>query len=497
MYSSQTVCYVVTCYSEYTGEDTNGLKDFYQAQQKVFKKLNPTLLKRAMSAAKDFYDHQWTQYAISLVLIMNFALNIIETEVMADAKNALQALKGGRRSISTAADPRPLRPEEESAMRDVQAMQHLFDLFDAAFSIFYTVEVLINLFGHFWRPFFSSWWNIFDLVVVSFSLSEALYVDLSSGSTGDNKEDLSLHINVLRCVRVFRVLRICNKIKSLSRILISISASVAPVLSAFMLCFILISIYAIVGVNLFADRYPHADEYYSSFSKSFVSLLGIATGDSWAYEVRMMSDQEAEKEDTSVVLFFVTYVVMVGVVSIQIVVTVLLEAFLTSCRDEKEADRIALELEEHQKEAEPLDPLLATLANFKSSDHLKYQLDILFSLFDVDDNGSLSYDEMRTGIHKFGFKPDIHLSLQDWDDLTLNNTLCNTEGELTRLSFAHAMKLELQEYAQRLLANKMMQSVRSNSENSSLYFAFKLVKISQTSGPYLYVNSVKALHTIF
>ena len=56
---------------------------------------------------------------------------------------------------------------------------------------------------------------------------------------------------------------------------------------------------------------------------------------------------------------------------------------------------------EHQtKYAAALDPLLATLASFSSLQHLLSQFDLVFEIFDVNDNGFVDYTEMSAGINK-------------------------------------------------------------------------------------------------
>ena len=61
---------------------------------------------------------------------------------------------------------------------------------------------------------------------------------------------------------------------------------IRPIGDALLLGFIVLSIYAILGVRLFAHKFPHADEYFGTYSLAFIGLLGIATGDSWTFEVR-------------------------------------------------------------------------------------------------------------------------------------------------------------------------------------------------------------------
>ena len=63
----------------------------------------------------------------------------------------------------------------------------------------------------------------------------------------------------------------------------------------------------------------------------------------------------------------------------------------------------------------------ATLANFQSPSHFKAQIELLFWLWDVDDNGTLSYDEMVKGMVKLGYDPTIEMSHDDWDLFTQVN----------------------------------------------------------------------------
>ena len=49
---------------------------------------------------------------------------------------------------------------------------------------------------------------------------------------------------------------------------------------------------------------------------------------------------------------------------------------------------------EYNKIAGPLDPLIATLANFQSEEHLSSQIHMLYRFFDVDGDGSV-YDDVR------------------------------------------------------------------------------------------------------
>ena len=112
------------------------------------------------------------------------------------------------------------------------------------------------------------------------------------------------------------------------RIIEALKCSLRPVADAMLMGFVLLSVYAILGVHLFAHKHPHADEYFGTYSLAFIGLLGIATGDSWTFEVRAMNNEDGL--DPQVALFFVSYILLIGIVGINVILTVLIEGFMSS-----------------------------------------------------------------------------------------------------------------------------------------------------------------------
>ena len=78
--------------------------------------------------------------------------------------------------------------------------------------------------------------------VVIFSLSDAIYVLSGGGGNG---------LSVVRMARVFRVVRIFHKLEDMKRILNANVAALGPVLNAFLLFLVIISMYAshLLGLN--------------------------------------------------------------------------------------------------------------------------------------------------------------------------------------------------------------------------------------------------------
>ena len=102
------------------------------------------------------------------------------------------------------------------------------ELMDTFFTAVFTVELAINLYAHWIRPFFSDGWNGFDFIVVSLSL-------IALGP-------VAMPINVLRSLRAFRVVRLFGRMGALRDIVAALTAALAPVLNAFFILLIICSI---------------------------------------------------------------------------------------------------------------------------------------------------------------------------------------------------------------------------------------------------------------
>jgi hypothetical protein len=92
-------------------------------------------------------------------------------------------------------------------------------------SAVFVLELAISLFAHWWRPFFTSGWKMFDLVIVVFSL--VTVVPMSPIPT-----------EIARAMRVFRVF---GTAQSLRRIVNPLLASIIPVINAFVIVFVVMA----------------------------------------------------------------------------------------------------------------------------------------------------------------------------------------------------------------------------------------------------------------
>ena len=110
--------------------------------------------------------------------------------------------------------------------------------------------------------FFKSGWNIFDLIVVG----SAFVPNISTIAT------------LLRVLRVFRVLRLIDGLEE-SRLIVSVLVkSLSSMVYVGLLMFLCFYIYAVMGVELFAEGQPNE---YGPLHEAFFSLFRSLTCEDW------------------------------------------------------------------------------------------------------------------------------------------------------------------------------------------------------------------------
>ena len=121
-----------------------------------------------------------------------------------------------------------------------------------------------------------------------------------------------------------------------------------------------------------------------SHTLALFSLSSLRTHrcDRWMLDYLQKADGGV---DAVVAIYFVSFIGLVAIVVFNIIVGVLIEAFISSMSQDDSSKRTAAEAKEHHRNAGAMDPLLATLANFTSPQHLTSQIELIFCLWDVDD----------------------------------------------------------------------------------------------------------------
>jgi hypothetical protein len=190
----------------------------------------------------------------------------------------------------------------------------ILDVADVAFLVIFTVELALNLYAHWMSEFLADGWSCFDFVVVCmgiiapFMSNSPSYVAL-----------------IFRLCRSFRVLRLFGRLKSIRKIVDALAASVLPVTNAFFIMFVVLQLYAILGVNLLSETSPAS---FGKFDRAVATMFRIAAGETWVDGLEVYNE-ELGTVNWLVGAYVFSFIVIVVWTLLQVTVAVLLDNFVS------------------------------------------------------------------------------------------------------------------------------------------------------------------------
>jgi len=153
-------------------------------------------------------------------------------------------------------------------------------------------------------------WNWFDLIIVI----------ISSISLFEHFFEHPEFLMVSRLFRVFRILRLLEVSKELREVETKIISIIPTIFSFALLLGVLMYIYAIVGVNLFAhQKYNNAD--FSNLENSLLTLFQCITLEGWVDIMHQAS--EHNNHSWFVRGYFISFIILTVIVSFNVFVAVL------------------------------------------------------------------------------------------------------------------------------------------------------------------------------
>jgi hypothetical protein len=172
--------------------------------------------------------------------------------------------------------------------------------------------------------------------------------------------------------------------------------------------------------------------------------------------------------DIGVAIFFVSYILIVVTVVLNVVLAVLLDEFLKA-QDQDEREKA---LEEKQLDdvlarqlSHPLDPLLKHLSEFHNSDEMAMRIQQAFDALDYNKNGVIDFLEVKVGLERLNLRPKIKLLEEDWRDITNHGELCGDDYTLTSQQFFEVMRNQVTLYVQRVASKAQAQEPNPNEKD--------------------------------
>ncbi|KIC15956.1 ion transporter [Leisingera sp. ANG-DT] len=137
----------------------------------------------------------------------------------------------------------------------------LLDVIDTTVLAIFVLELALKLFAYGWR-FFSSAWNIFDLVVVSFGL----FPD-------------SQGLSALRGLRVVRALRLLSVIPQMRAVVQALLDALPGMGAVIVMISIVFYVFGVMATMMYGAAF---DEWFGTLGRSLYSLFQIMTLESWS-----------------------------------------------------------------------------------------------------------------------------------------------------------------------------------------------------------------------
>ncbi len=188
----------------------------------------------------------------------------------------------------------------------------VFNALNAAVQVIFVVEIAVRLvaFGPRVHRFFLDGWNVFDFTIVALSLLPAA----------------GPFATVARLARLLRALRVVSALPELRLIVATMLRSIPPLANVVVLLGLILYVYAVVGVHLFAGVDPGN---WGSLPRAGLTLFEILTLEGW---VDLMNTSLAATG--SAWIYYVSFVVLAVFVVINLFIAIVINNLEAAKRDE-------------------------------------------------------------------------------------------------------------------------------------------------------------------
>eukprot|EP00004_Rigifila_ramosa_P019174 TRINITY_DN4846_c0_g1_i3.p1 TRINITY_DN4846_c0_g1~~TRINITY_DN4846_c0_g1_i3.p1 ORF type:complete len:1566 (-),score=403.70 TRINITY_DN4846_c0_g1_i3:850-5007(-) len=206
-----------------------------------------------------------------------------------------------------------------------QKFENFSDIANLFFNLFFALEMILKLIGLGVKTYFQENWNRFDFLVVTLSM-----IGQFSGQAS--------WINLLRAVRIGRLLKLMHFMKGMWSLFKTILVSLPSLMNVGSLLLLLFFIYAVLGVSLFGSvvfqENINSNANFRNFPNALLLLFRSSTGEGWP---SLMEDCQVKPPHCSESLgncgskvasfYFVSFVVVVSFVMLNLFIAVILENF--------------------------------------------------------------------------------------------------------------------------------------------------------------------------
>ncbi|XP_061205394.1 voltage-dependent L-type calcium channel subunit alpha-1S isoform X4 [Neopsephotus bourkii] len=180
-------------------------------------------------------------------------------------------------------------------------MNHISDILNVAFTILFTLEMILKLMAFKAKGYFGDPWNVFDFLIVIGSIIDVILneIDTVLASSGglyclgggcdsiDPDDDSRVSITFFRLFRVMRLVKLLSRGEGVRTLLWTFIKSFQALPYVALLIVMLFFIYAVIGMQMFGKiamvdgTQINRNNNFQTFPQAVLLLFRCATGEAW------------------------------------------------------------------------------------------------------------------------------------------------------------------------------------------------------------------------
>uniref|UniRef100_Q02789-2 Isoform 2 of Voltage-dependent L-type calcium channel subunit alpha-1S n=1 Tax=Mus musculus TaxID=10090 RepID=Q02789-2 len=163
-----------------------------------------------------------------------------------------------------------------------EQMNHISDILNVAFTIIFTLEMVLKLIAFKPRGYFGDPWNVFDFLIVIGSI-----IDVILSEIDDPDESARISSAFFRLFRVMRLVKLLNRAEGVRTLLWTFIKSFQALPYVALLIVMLFFIYAVIGMQMFGKiamvdgTQINRNNNFQTFPQAVLLLFRCATGEAW------------------------------------------------------------------------------------------------------------------------------------------------------------------------------------------------------------------------
>lgn len=215
---------------------------------------------------------------------------------------------------------------------------YALDQLNLAFTVIFTVELLLKLFAFRIVGYLSDTMNCLDVIVVIFSWVEFGF--LSSANTTSSIKILTT-FKLLRTVRLLRLARVLIAFRSVQSLINVMQNTIGSFGFIGLLLLVIMCIYALFGMQLFGGNWDFPDGLprpnFDSFNNAFISVFQLLTVENWP---TLLYAGLRNQFALTVSIYFITFLFIGNYILLNLFMAIMLDAF---AEVEEEMEEMGLE----------------------------------------------------------------------------------------------------------------------------------------------------------